>query len=296
MPGEYVAALERKLTRAASAEKETSRAEDSSCSPAAPAPPVPPMRRMPRRNGLAGRPKLGLSIAPIGLPDRLKPELSDEALSADDPNFARENEYLAKPQSSYQRMSMILNDSTLSHKVESMDSLGEGDVLIRMSKIPSDARTLNRSGHDDLVIHTAFLFVEKKSTDDFEFARVEMREASSLCNLIGFNDKYQMALNLDETRDKKPGIFLEHGLTYKIRTASDKHTVKQRFDRAIANEIRFIRKNQYVYGSGIDGHYNCNTFVANVLVRACKVPEGGGEGPSGSESANDNGTAGADCV
>ena len=207
MPGEYAAELERKLTRTASAEQKTSEASDRSCSPAVPVPPVPPMRRMPRSKGLAGRPKLGLSIAPIGVADRLKPGLSAGGPPSDDPDFARANEYLAKPQSSYQRMSMVLNDSTFSHKVESMDSLREGDVLVRMSKIPSDARGLSQSGHDDLVIHTAFLFAVSKSNDDFEFKRIEMREASSLYNLIGFSDKYQMALNLDETNDKKPGAF-----------------------------------------------------------------------------------------
>lgn len=294
MPGEYVAELERKFTRTASAEQKTSEASDRSCSPAVPVPPVPPMRRMPRSKGLAGRPKLGLSIAPIGVADRLKPGLSAGGPPSDDPDFARANEYLAKPQSSYQRMSMVLNNSTFSHKVESMDSLREGDVLVRMSKIPSDARGLSQSGHDDLVIHTAFLFVVNKSNDDFEFKRIEMREASSLYNLIGFSDKYQMALNLDETNDKKPGAFLEHGLTYKIRMASNKHGVKQRLDRAIENEIEFIRTSQYIYGSGTEGHYNCNTFVANVLLRACNVPGAVGEGDSSSASTHD--AAGAGCV
>lgn len=121
-----------------------------------------------------------------------------------------------------------------------------------------------------------------------------MREASSYYNMIGFSDRYQMALSLDEINDRKPGDFLKHGLTYKIQTMPDGHLTKQRFERAIEDEMKFIKGNPYIYGSGREGHYNCNTFVANVLFRACDVSGAVAEDGSSSVPAMD--AAGPDSV
>lgn len=261
MPGAFVNSFNKTLRRGDSAERAHSQNSGSLN------PPVAPMRRMPQRKKLAGGPKLELPIVPIGLVGRP----NDGATGAANHHLEKTNEFLMKPQSSYGRMSMVLNDSTFSKKIDSIDSIEDGDVLVRMSKINYASQVVNQSNHDDLVVHAAILFVDKKSSSEFSFKRVEMKEASSYCNMIGFSDKYHMGLNLDEANGSKPDLFLNHGVTYKVQTPWNKNASKERFDRAISDEIGFIRNNPYVYGSGVDGHYNCNTFVANVLLRACDV-------------------------
>jgi len=275
VPGEFTAPLQKTLTRAPSAERKHALDLDRSSWPSAP---VPPSRRMPQGKGLAGRGKLAL---PVETP-------------AYDPYFAHTNASLTNPQSSYERMSRVLNNPMFSQKIDSIDFVDAGDILVRMAAIPAQAQVTNQSGHDDLIVHAAILLVHSVSPDQFTFKRIEMKEASSNYNAIGFSEKYRMALNPSETTETKPDDFLKHGHTFKIRIAgtgkalmSDKLVTRRRFARAFSDEMKFVRNHRPIYGSGVDGQYNCNTFVANVLLRACNVAGGDAELGFGAERQPD---------
>ncbi|VVP03584.1 hypothetical protein PS880_02945 [Pseudomonas fluorescens] len=94
--------------------------------------------------------------------------------------------------------------------------------------------------------------------------------------LVWHDVRYNIGLRLSERIDTKPDEFFQHGDTYKLHfpstgreLQSDKLNTFRRVAFALGLEGKMLKNTQQIYGGGSDGLYNCNTFIANVLSKAC---------------------------
>lgn len=177
--------------------------------------------------------------------------------------------------SSIVQIKMLLENEMFSNRVDGVHYIDKHDILVRTSNVPAERLCEINTGKTDLLVHSAFLYVtDIRGPSSCSFKRIEMVEASSQRNLVGYSDRYKMGLVLAESACDKPNDFFRHGETYRLRMPlCGKNIVREnielvrRFSRAIADEARFIKSSSVTYGSGLDNNYNCNTFVANILRR-----------------------------
>ncbi|MCG9780411.1 hypothetical protein [Photobacterium damselae] len=166
-----------------------------------------------------------------------------------------------------EKMNLILFDDNFSEKIDANKKLSVKDVIIRT--------VINRESNynpPDLHVHSAILFVTEVNDVDFKFKRLEMVEGSSINNLVSSSDEYpSMFLMVGNRIDKKDYSFLNHGDNFliNIHYGSSSDNTITRFIKANNKEVEYLKSTIQSYGSGINGKYNCNTFVANILNRAC---------------------------
>lgn len=175
-------------------------------------------------------------------------------------------------QYSTSKMHSVLADEMFSTKIDSVDVITENDILIRTANIRQSSTTKR---HNDLQVHSSILMVKRVSEETCTFIRLEMVEAGVAGGLVGYNDRYLMGLDFSQQEDTKPNDFFKHGDTYKIHIPStgkilrsSKVNTYKLFANALRSEGRMLKNTPPTYGSELDGLYNCNTFVANVLLRA----------------------------
>ncbi|WP_157652914.1 hypothetical protein [Burkholderia ubonensis] len=189
------------------------------------------------------------------------------------------NQHLLKKECHINRMHCVLDNEFFSRKIDSTFFLEKGDILIRVADIKNPI--LNATTEKkDLSVHSAILIVENVDGGDCKFKRIEMAEAGSTWghSAVAHSDHYQMGLDFKESSCKKPDDFFAHADTYKISIPctekvilSENENTTKRFAAAIRDEVKFLKEIPQIYGSGINGQYNCNTFVANILTRACGI-------------------------
>ena len=177
---------------------------------------------------------------------------------------------------SMDKMHKVLSNPLFATKIDDMHFISENDVLVRTTK--GGITSPSASGHHkDLIAHSSILIIEKISDEECTFKRIEMKEANPQYSLVVPSEKYgSMALELGVRVDQKPNVFFaEHGDTYKIHFPStgkkfspENLNTFRRIAHAIDQEGLALKDTPPHYGSGSDGLYNCNTFVANILSRA----------------------------
>ncbi|MPY24544.1 dermonecrotic toxin domain-containing protein [Shewanella sp. YLB-07] len=171
----------------------------------------------------------------------------------------------------------IVNDENVSQRVDSLQYIEKGDILVRTSRINDELKIkLGRDTRNkDLTAHSSFVFVTGVEEDSFTFRRIQMVEGGPYNQLITANPDYSnMSLIIDSSENETTGTFLQHSENYKIRIKSsgkeiisDKLNTAKLFNQAILDEGKYLKSTQQVYGSARDGKYNCNTFVSNILRR-----------------------------
>jgi hypothetical protein len=217
---------------------------------------------------VAAQSAMAINPAAQHISDDVSPDTAEDLLMERDAAAATPHH-----ECSIDRMQRILSNELFATKINSLDSISENDILVRTA---SNKAFLNQQHHNDLLVHSSILIVKNITGDNFTFNRIEMVEAGRRKNVVGHNEKYSMGLNFSAKIDTKPNDFLMHGDTYKIhlpstgqKLRSDRLNTFSRFAHGLSLEESMLKSAPQTYGSGSDDLYNCNTFVANVLSRAC---------------------------
>ena len=171
-------------------------------------------------------------------------------------------------------MENILKNQKFATLINNIFELSKHDILVRKSTVPE----MYKKGGGDLSHHSTFLEVVETNgfTNLLSFKRIEMVEAGTFNNLIGYNPDYNMGLSLGNynTIYDKNNDWLKGAEVYKIHLAStgrklmdtQKNTYRL-LTKSIIEEGKYLKHNPRIYGGVYGEQYNCNTFICNILKR-----------------------------